>query len=105
MKKFSIKSFDITPSGSNKDHKWTSYQINGVEIGLATKFRCNGKFNAGRLGRTFDWNYPNLEKIFGDKYEENRHLFNWKTPGLVYGTGGTLPLVKIKEIISIIANS
>jgi hypothetical protein len=104
MKKFSIKSVDVTPSGSNKDRKWTSYQINGVEIGLAMKFRCSGKFNAGKFGRTFDWHHTNLIAIFGDKYEENRHLFNWKTPGLVYGTGGTLPLAKIKEIISAVAN-
>jgi hypothetical protein len=105
MKNFSIKSVDVTPPESSKDRKWTSYQLDGIEIGIAMKFRCNGKFNAGKLGRSFDWHHTNLEKIFGDKYKSNYSLFGWKTPGLVYGVGGTLPLAKIKEILLVVANS
>lgn len=100
MKKFTIKSVDVTPFGSAKDRKWTSYQIGGIEIGIAMKFRCSGKFNSGKIGRTFDWHHDNLKQIFGNVYEVNRELFNWKTPNLVYGTGGTLPLAKIKQIIA-----
>lgn len=100
-----IKSVDVTPPGSPTDRKWTSYQIDGVEIGLAMKFRCSGKYNYGKIGRSFDWNHTNLEQFFGAEYHKNRELFNWRTPSLVFSAGGTIPLTKIKKIISTVSNN
>ena len=67
---------------------------------------CNGRFNAGRLGRTFDWDHAGLEKLFGtEKYQAVRNQFVSPRADLVYGTGATIPFKTVKEKITAALNS
>ena len=98
-----IESVNTTPEYSSKSTKWLEYRINGVTIASSSVFMMNGIYTKGKLGRTFDWHFEGIKQLFGEKYEAHRELFNWKNPGLVYGTGGTIPLKKVKEIIKTVA--
>ena len=98
-----ITSKNVTPTYASRGSKETEYQVNGIMIARASSFIMAGRFNAGKIGRTFYWNHPNLETIFSEKYRNNLDKFNWKSPELVYGRGGTIPFSKVKEIINSIA--
>jgi hypothetical protein len=96
-----VKSVNVTKWYASKGSKETEFQIDGICIARSSSFRCNGRFNAGRTGRTFYWYYDNLIQIFGQKFIESRHLFDaWKNPDLVYSCGGTLSFKRVKEIIA-----
>jgi hypothetical protein len=104
--KIKFTSVDVTPQPSLPKRKWLEYRVNGVTIGCAMTFMCNGRFNVGRLGRTFDWNHTGLEKLLGtEKYNANRDRFISPRADLVYGTGATIPLKRVKEIFTAVATA
>lgn len=106
LMKIKFTSVDVTPQPSLPKRKWLEYRVNDVTIGCAMTFMCNGRFNAGRLGRTFDWDHAGLEKLLGtEKYNANRDRFISPRADLVYGTGATIPLKRVKEIFTAVATA
>ena len=106
MTRLKFTSVDVTPQPSMPKRKWLEYRVNDVAIGHAHTFLCNGRFNAGRLGRTFDWNHDGLKAVLGaEKYNANRDRFVSPRADLVYGTGATIPLKCVKEIFTAVVNS
>jgi hypothetical protein len=102
--KFKFTTVNTTPTGSHPKTKWLEYQVNGVTIGHAHSFQCTGRFNAGRIGRTFQYDHTGLENVLGsEKYNEHRNKFVSPRVNLVYGTGSTIPLKKVKEIFNSVA--
>ena len=102
MKPPKITTVNVTPSSTSRfdKTKWLAYQIDGVTIAESHVFMMHGIFTKEKLGRSFFWNHSNLEKMFGEKYNSNLPLFEWKHKDLVYSTGGTLSLKAVKEIIA-----
>lgn len=106
MTKLKFTSVDVTPQPSMPKRKWLEYRVNDVVIGHANTFMCNGRFNAGRLGRTFDWNHDGLKAVLGaEKYNANRDCFVSPRADLVYGTGATIPLKRVKEIFTAVVTA
>lgn len=106
--KIKFTSVDVTPQPNplHRKTKWLEYYVNGIRIAHAHTFMCNGRFNAGRIGRTFDWNHTGLEQLFGtEKYQAIRDQFVSPRADLVYGVGKTIPFKTVKEKITAALNS
>ena len=102
-RKFKFTTVNTTPSGHPKT-KWLEYRVNGVTIGHAHSFLCNGRFNAGRIGRSFQYDHTGLEQLLGsEQYNTHRDKFVSPRLNLVYETGSTIPLKKVKEIFLSVA--
>jgi hypothetical protein len=104
LRKFKFTTVDTAPAGSNPKTKWLEIRVNGVTIGHSHSFLCTGRFNSGRIGRSFQWNHTGLEQLLGtEQYNAHRDKFISPRADLVYGTGSTIPLKKVKEIFLSVA--
>ena len=103
MTMFKFTSVNVTPVGSHPKTKWLEYRVNDITIAHAHRFICSGRFNSGRIGKSFHWNHVGLESLFGtEQYNNNIKSFVSPRVNLIYGTGSTITLKHVKEILTTI---
>jgi hypothetical protein len=103
-RKFKFSTVNTTTPHAHPKTKWLEFRVNDITIGHAHSFLCNGRYNAGRIGRSFQWDHMGLERLLGpEQYNTHRGKFVSPPLNLVYGTGSTIPLKKVKEIFLSVA--